>query len=565
MDNGFDDAVVEYLNQISGPIDGLVTTTEEVQAEISKMIQAQIQKFETKDGRFIASQDFQRRMLDIDGKFEKILSGKLYTHAIKDYLSSYSTIEETTINLHRDYNDLMVAVSKISPARKVAFEQAKSALYESGIRSEYKQPVNHMLMVQVTTGGSISDMETLLSRWTDGDLSKGSISPTGKPIPNLKQYAGQLASDASYGYAGTIQNIIQDEYGLDGINYVGDVIRDSRPLCVYLVNLKRNVSLEELSALLKRQELKPGRIPGTTVKNFCTYRGGYRCRHMAFPIRLEQRINNEEKGEKSNKPFAQQDIDHLKKNGIGFTNNGRNDDKAIIEFINKKLPNFDPVDLINRLDQISEKYSVTWKNREFDFDINTMGEQSFLHFVNSGRFEGRPISLNRRFYLKDGKPFGVYHQLFEIPLKLQGKHFAKEMFAELLDAYKKMGLKEITVTANINVGGYAWANYGFEAKYKDEVLQIYSKLERRVENANGEYKFIDNKGKTTLIKTKEVNRIAEIITAHYEKSPDAPFPMNLLSRRKSGKALLLDSWWSGTLDLKKKRKLRIFEDYLKKR
>lgn len=287
MNKGFEDAIIAFLDLISESVDSLTTTSRQVQSKLYELLQQQIRNFEIKDGRFISSQDLRRRMLLIDEQFEKILSGKIYTHAIRDYLSSYSTIEEVTVNIHKDYNDLKVDVSKVSPARKVAFEQARNALYESGIRSQYKDPVNHMLMVQVTTGGSISDMEKLLDRWTDGDLSGGSKSPTGRPIPNLQQYAGQLASDASHQYAGTIQNIIQNEYKLNGITYVGDIIRDSRPLCVHLVNLRRNISFTELKTLLSRPDLKPGRIPGTTVENFCTYRGGYRCRHSAFPVRMK--------------------------------------------------------------------------------------------------------------------------------------------------------------------------------------------------------------------------------------------------------------------------------------
>jgi hypothetical protein len=186
-----------------------------------------------------------------------------------------------------------------------------------------------------------------------------------------------------------------------------------------------------------------------------------------------------------------------------------------------------------------------------------------MNFENSGQYLGEGIVMNRRFYLKEGKLDGVYHSLFSIPKELQGKNLAKELFTSLLDQYKAMGLKEITVTANIDIGGYAWANYGFEAKDKSDVLSIFGKLKTKVTLSNGKYNYQDNKGNKTVITNKEVDRIQSIIAKHYEKYPDAPFPMNQLSRRKSGKALLLGSFWSGKLDLTKKRKLSIFEDYLK--
>lgn len=280
--------ILVHLDSIQSTVDKLNTSSTIVQNEISKLLREQIYKFEIKDNRFIATQDLRSRISIIQQKMGKILSGKLYTNSIKDYLSSFSTIAETTQSLHKQYNDLQIDYKLITPARKIVFEQAKEALYGSGIKYIYKEPINHLLLQQVTTGGSISDLEKILKTWSDGNLS-GSKSPTGKPIPNLQQYTTQLARDTSYQFNGTINEIIRTEYNLDGIVYAGDIIKDSRPLCNYLVTQKKAISFNELQKLLDRSDLKPGRISGTTIKNFCTYRGGFGCRHLAFPVRLDFR------------------------------------------------------------------------------------------------------------------------------------------------------------------------------------------------------------------------------------------------------------------------------------
>ncbi|WP_346318185.1 hypothetical protein [Chitinophaga sp. YIM B06452] len=280
--------IIEHLDFIQSTVDGLATTSASVQHQLHEILWEQVQRFEIKDKRFIPRQDLRRRMIIIEEKFEKILTGKTYADAVQNYLSSFSTIEKTNIALQKDYNELQVDLQLTTPARRQVYKQAKAALYGSGIDAGFREPLNHMLLMQVTTGGSISDMEEILQRWNAGDLSAGSRSPTGRPMPNLQQYATQLARDTSYQFNGTVNEIIAQEFGLDGIMYVGDIIRDSRPLCVHLVNLRRDVGKDELAELLVRKDLLPGRIPGTTVQNFCTNRGGFACRHMSFPVRIRK-------------------------------------------------------------------------------------------------------------------------------------------------------------------------------------------------------------------------------------------------------------------------------------
>jgi hypothetical protein len=554
--------IIEHLNQIQSTIDNLSTASTSVQQTITRILQEQVQQFEIKDSKFVASQDLRKRIINIEEKFENVLRSKTYTNAVTDYLSSFTTIADSTISLHKNYNDLEVELNQLSSARRLVYGQANEALRNSRIKLIYLEPVKHMLMQQVTTGGTISDMEKIIQRWHDGGLSAGSKSPTGKPIPNLTQYTTQLARDTSYQFNGTINDIIRDEYSLDGIIYTGDIIQDSRPLCVYLVKLERPISQEELQTILKRRDLMPGRIPGTTSQNFCTYRGGFSCRHMSFPVRIKRekvKVPDSPKPE----PFTKTSIQRLSKKNVSFTVNGRENDETVIQILNNKFKNFNPETLINEMDLIGDKYGIKWDDRSFNFKSDISPNGTIMNFENSGQYQGEGLVMNRRFYLKEGKLDGVYHSLFSIPNKLQGKNLAKELFTSLLDQYKAMGLKEITVTANIDIGGYAWANYGFEAKDKSEVLSIFGKLKSKVVRSNGKYSYVDNKGNKTIITNKEVDRIQSIIAKHYEKYPNAPFPMNQLSRRKSGKALLLGSFWSGKLDLTKKRKLSIFEDYLK--
>lgn len=57
--------------------------------------------------------------------------------------------------------------------------------------------------------------------------------------------------------------------------------------------------------------------------------------------------------------------------------------------------------------------------------------------------------------------FEIRTKDFQVPVAAQGKGVAKEMFRKSLDLYKAADVDQITLEANVDVGGYAWFRYGF--------------------------------------------------------------------------------------------------------
>jgi hypothetical protein len=141
---------------------------------------------------------------------------------------------------------------------------------------------------------------------------------------------------------------------------------------------------------------------------------------------------------------------------------------------------------------------------------------------------GDGVALVRTFSEEDGVK-NVHHDLFVIPEKLQGKGLSKRVFRLLYEQYKNAGVQTVDVYANINVGGYTWAKYGFTAM-------------------SGEYSNISSWAKNRL-KSKDV----EFTTEHYNdfkqwlnayKGKDIPL-YEISYGREYGKNLLLDSGWDG--------------------
>ena len=73
--------------------------------------------------------------------------------------------------------------------------------------------------------------------------------------------------------------------------------------------------------------------------------------------------------------------------------------------------------------------------------------------------KGNVIGDFKKFIEPDGN---VYHSIFEIKDKsAQGKGIGRLFYQNAEDAYVAAGLKSITLGANMDVGGYAWARMGF--------------------------------------------------------------------------------------------------------
>jgi hypothetical protein len=75
---------------------------------------------------------------------------------------------------------------------------------------------------------------------------------------------------------------------------------------------------------------------------------------------------------------------------------------------------------------------------------------------------GRKVgNFSRDYYLDNGE-LVAHHGYLELDASVRGSGFAEEFNANLIDWYRRSGIKQVRLTANIDVGGYAWARAGYE-------------------------------------------------------------------------------------------------------
>jgi hypothetical protein len=254
------------------------------QRAVYQLLQESINQFEQSNGRFVVGSPYVRTFLSLDRDIDDILD-RIYRPAVREYLNGYKTIDEVNAGLQKSYNDIDVDVKKLSSARQVVYKQAETALL-SAIDDTYKKPAQYILMQQVATGASVKDAQRILKNWDEGKLTDGRLL-SGQRAPALERYSTQIARDAIFKANSAVNNVIAQEYGLTHFTYVGDLIKDSRPLCRHLVGLRRKISIDEIPPLV--QQFPQGLYPNTTRENFIEVCGGYSCRHIAMPVKPNKR------------------------------------------------------------------------------------------------------------------------------------------------------------------------------------------------------------------------------------------------------------------------------------
>ena len=148
----------------------------------------------------------------------------------------------------------------------------------------------------------------------------------------------------------------------------------------------------------------------------------------------------------------------------------------------------------------------------------------------------------------------AHHGLLELNENSQGSNIAKSLLRNQVGLYGKMGLDNVDLYANINVGGYAWSKYGFlpTASSWDSVVPI---LSQRLSRFQGKIEPSDFNTARALISSRDPRAMWAI------SDMNTPAPIGS-GYDTIGKGLLLDTGWNGLLHLKNTEAMDRFNAYV---
>jgi hypothetical protein len=140
--------------------------------------------------------------------------------------------------------------------------------------------------------------------------------------------------------------------------------------------------------------------------------------------------------------------------------------------------------------------------------VSASGKISFL--ATGVKHLGATYQIQRTF---DPNKKDVHHDYLKLDPGSQGGGVVKSIFAKAVPMYDRMGMKSISVQANIDVGGYAWARYGFEqdpAKYNGKSFS--GEIDYRASNTAKDIK--NNSANASPETRAEYKALKEVLAAH---------------------------------------------------
>ena len=179
-------------------------------------------------------------------------------------------------------------------------------------------------------------------------------------------------------------------------------------------------------------------------------------------------------GGKSKKPAKKEDFD---KAGIGIrvTGGGAKGEQEFIDKWNDKV-GMEPEEFKKSfLGNVPASMNISGYSNGTKFNVRG-------GIKGTGSLEGHEIGTYEREVDLDAK--SAYSAYFKLEKTATKHDIGKKVLAGNVATYKQIGIEKVKVTANIDVGGYAWAKYGY-VPTQDSWNSLRGDLEKKLTGGGG--------------------------------------------------------------------------------
>jgi hypothetical protein len=255
---------------------------DKVEPKFVKQVVDWISKFRTTSGNLVRSKENLARLGSFKTAINRFLEKAGYNAMVAGFLENFDEIGANTQLAQQELNGIGITKSFLNPFKRYAVNNVIAAMEGQGLNNDLINPLKGELLIAVNQGSSLTDVVTSIAgQLTTSEARQGV----------LKRISLQASRDALLQYDGIVNEAVRKSYKLDALLYVGSIIKDSRPQCERWVNETKNGKLglilfEDLQSEIDWADNNgTGMIPDTTPENFCQNRGGFNCRHIAYPVR----------------------------------------------------------------------------------------------------------------------------------------------------------------------------------------------------------------------------------------------------------------------------------------
>lgn len=247
-------------------------------AIIEKLIEY-IARLDTKGGNFLLSAMNQDAVALMDKYIKGVLTDLGINKDISDFVKTFDDASAYALGIQKTVNGIVPPTEILTKWRQYAIKTTVDSLIGNGMSANFAAPIRKALGIAVYADGSLTDVLREV---------RAIATSTQQKDGKLLSYYTQVSRDAVGQYAGNVNRIIAKQYGLDAIEYIGSLVKDSREQCVRWVGMEQILISDLQKEIDWAEHNGSGLIPGTNPDNFIVNRGGYNCRHEAIPTRAKK-------------------------------------------------------------------------------------------------------------------------------------------------------------------------------------------------------------------------------------------------------------------------------------
>lgn len=201
-----------------------------------------------------------------------------------------------------------------------------------------------------------------------------------------------------------------------------------------------------------------------------------------------------------------------------------------------------------------------------EVEVNTTYDGFEMRFVIHSE-SGVKIATVIRSFHETGDEFHIEHGLLRVENK--GKGVGKKLLRNMVDEYRRLGIESVYTEANINMGSYAWAKYGFKPDGPIECKAVASGIEFNFQRhmADGlsftkdEIKVIETAREMLL--AGDGRGIWLVADLARRVPPSEGMNMRYGLDDTIGKKLLFGKSWNGSLSMTDEESMEKFNNYVK--
>lgn len=256
-------------------------------------IELQLRDLELNKGNIKATVSNLRIINKIKSKISSLILTDDYLDEVKKFIKTFDKITDLQNEYWKSIESTFKPSKLLGEIKTQAITDTVNSLTEQGIGSIIAESVTQLLRTNITSGGSIKDLQNQLKTSVVGNKEGAGL---------VERYAKQITTDSVNQYSAQYTQAVSNDLGYEWFAYQGSDIVTTRPFCDAMTD-RRYFHVTEIPALLQAEGLfyikdgketkvpiyektglPNGMIEGTNPQNFFINRGGYNCGHQIRPV-----------------------------------------------------------------------------------------------------------------------------------------------------------------------------------------------------------------------------------------------------------------------------------------